>query len=67
MTALLDRAGSVFALVGLLVCAVAVLTRLGGAFYLAGFELGVLFNAGVALLVIAVLAKVQVLISRASP
>jgi len=67
MTALLDRVGTVLAVVGLLVCAVAVFTRLGGAFYLAGFELGVLFNGGIALLIMAVLAKVQVLIFRANP
>jgi hypothetical protein len=67
MTPLLDRAGTALALAGLLVCGIAAITRLGGVFYLAGFELGVLFNAGVALLVLAVLAKVQVLVSRSGP
>jgi hypothetical protein len=44
-----------------LICLVAGLVRVTGNFYLAGFEVLTLFNAGMALMVFACLLKLQVL------
>lgn len=44
-----------------LVCLVAGLVRVTGVFYLGGFEVLTLFNAGVALMVFSCLLKLQVL------
>jgi len=66
MDKLLDLAGTILAALGLLVCTATVLTRLTGGFYLAGFELGPVMLGGIALLLVAALAKLQVLIHRTS-
>lgn len=64
MNRLLNTAGTLLALLGLLVCAAAVLTRLSGSYYLAGIELTPLLTAGIALLLMAALAKLQLLVNR---
>jgi hypothetical protein len=64
MNRLLDAAGTLLALLGLLVCAAAMLTRLSGSYYLAGVELTPLLTAGIALLLMAALAKLQLLVNR---
>lgn len=62
----LDFVGTALAVLGMLVCVVTVLTRLSGSFYLAGFELGPVLLGGIVLLLVAVLAKLQVLLWRSS-
>lgn len=57
-----DLIGTLFGILGIALCAVAGGARLGGAYHLLGFEVGTLFDAGVALLVLATLAKVQALL-----
>jgi hypothetical protein len=59
-----NMAGSVCALLGILICAVAAAVRLSGSFYLGGIAVGVVFNAGIGLLVLAILLKVEALIHR---
>lgn len=64
MNRLLDMGGTLLALLGLLVCAAAMVTRLSGAYYLAGVELTPLLTAGIALLLMAAVAKLQLLVNR---
>jgi len=56
--------GNAAAIVGILLCLVAGLARLGGMFYLAGFEAMTLLTAGVALMVAAILMKVELLVRK---
>lgn len=56
--------GNLAAIVGILLCLVAGLARLGGMFYLAGFESMTLLNAGVAIMVAAILLKVELLVRQ---
>jgi hypothetical protein len=67
MDKILNAIGNLLALSGILICAITVLTRLAGSYYLAGFELKVWFLVGVGLMVAAALAKLQVLIIRTKP
>ncbi|TVS10644.1 MAG: hypothetical protein EA417_18810 [Gammaproteobacteria bacterium] len=64
MDKILDAAGNLLALAGIIVCSITVLARLMGTFFLAGFELKVWFLVGIGILVTALLAKVQVLLIR---
>ncbi len=54
-------------LVGALVCAVAVLTRLGGLFWLAGLQVSTWLLGGMALMLGACLSYVAALAERAAP
>lgn len=53
--------GNAATVVGILLCLVAGVVRLTGSYYLAGFEVMTLLNAGVALMVAAVLFKLELL------
>ena len=64
MSKLFVLAGNGLGLIGVLVCAVAGVSRLTGAFYTAGFQTMVLFNVGVGLMVAACLAKLHALAQR---
>jgi hypothetical protein len=59
MNRILDIVGNVAALAGILVCLVAGVVRLSGSFYVLGFEAQTLFLGGIALMVMACLAKLQ--------
>ena len=48
--------GRAAGIVGILLCAVAVLTRLGGAYWLGGFQVGTLLQAGMAAMLLGCLA-----------
>jgi len=48
--------GRAAGLVGIVLCAVAVLTRLGGAFWLGGFQVGTLLQGGMAAMLLGCLA-----------
>ena len=63
---LFNGAGNVAGIAGIILCAVAGLVRAFGGFYLVGFEAITVFQAGMALLLVAVLAKLQVLVARQS-
>ena len=55
----IDVVGNIAAIAGILICAVAGLSRLAGAYYLLGFQTLTLFNGGIALMVMACLAKIH--------
>lgn len=54
--------GNAAALLGMLLCGISGTARLGGAYILAGIELGTLFLAGVGLMVFACLTKLHLLL-----
>jgi type IV secretory pathway VirB2 component (pilin) len=58
---ILERLGNGAAIVGVLLCLMAGLARVAGAFYLGGFELMTLFMGGMALMLAACLAKLHLL------
>jgi len=58
---LLKIASDVVAVLAVLICLVAGLVRVNGSFYLAGFEVLTLFNAGMAVMVFACLLKLKLL------
>jgi len=64
MNKLIGIGGNVLAVLGILVCLVAGVARLGSSWYVAGFQTMVLFNVGVGLMVAACLAKLHVLESK---
>jgi type IV secretory pathway VirB2 component (pilin) len=64
MKKVLELAGNLSGILGLVLCAVAGGSRLSGAYYTAGFTTTVVFNAGVGLMVAACLAKIHLLGSR---
>lgn len=64
MDRIFDALGNLLALTGILILGAAGLTRLIGAYFLAGFDLRLWFLVGVGILVVAVLAKLQVLLLR---
>lgn len=59
MNNLLELAGNLAAILGILVCAVAGVARLTGYYYVFGYEAVTLFIAGMALMVMACLAKLH--------
>ena len=65
MQQLLTLAGSIAAISGILLCAISGVTRLSGAYHLAGYEATTLFSAGIGLMVFACLAKLEALSRRA--
>ena len=64
METFLRRAGDLMALAGLGLCGAAGAVRLGGGFYLLGYEAGTLFLAGAALMSAACLARLELLLRR---
>ena len=56
--------GNILALVGIMTCLVAGVTRIFGNSYLFDFEAGAFFNVGIALMVMACLLKLQQLTDR---
>ncbi len=59
MNKLLDLAGNIAAALGILICLVAGVTRLTGSYYVLGHEVITLFIGGIALMVMACLAKLH--------
>ena len=64
MNKLIEIVGNVVAVLGVLVCVAAGLARLGNSWYVAGFQIMVLFNVGVGLMVMGCLAKLHSLASK---
>jgi hypothetical protein len=58
---LLKTVSDVFGILSVLICLMAGLVRVSGSFYLAGFEVLTLFNAGMALMVFTCLLKLYLL------
>ena len=59
MEKVIDNGGLVLGVLGLLVCALSGLIRLGGSFYFIGFETNTLFQAGTTLMIAACVLKLQ--------
>ena len=59
MNKLLDFTGNIAAALGILVCLVAGASRLTGSYYVLGYEAITLFTGGIALMVMACLAKLH--------
>ncbi|WP_260293789.1 hypothetical protein [Sedimenticola hydrogenitrophicus] len=66
MNILLANIGTIAGIIGILVCLTAGLARLGGFYYLAGFESVTLLNTGVALMVLAILMKVELIYRKSN-
>ena len=64
MQQLLTLAGSIPAILGILLCTISGVTRLSGAYHLAGYEATTLFSVGIGLMVFACLAKLEALSRR---
>jgi len=61
---LIEVAGNIVGVIGLLVCLVSGGTRVMGQFYLLGYEAMTLFVGGIGLMVAACLAKLHLLATR---
>lgn len=59
---MLQMGSNVVGIAGLVVCCAAVLLRVMGNFHIAGVEVMTVFNGGMALLLIACLAKLEVVL-----
>ena len=55
----IELAGNIAGIAGIGICLVAGLARLAGGYYLLGFQTLTLFNGGIALMVMACLAKLH--------
>ena len=64
MQKILGFAGSIAGIVGALLCLVAGLARVGGAYYLAGYETTTLFEVGAGLMIFACLTRLEEMRSR---
>ncbi len=64
MNQLLTLAGHTSGIVGVLICLVAGLARVGGSFYVADYEATTLFMVGVGLMVFACMVKLEFLLRR---
>jgi len=64
MKRLVEVAGNVVAVLGILVCLIAGASRVLGSWYVGGVELLPLFTVGVALMVMGCLAKLHLLASK---
>jgi hypothetical protein len=62
MMKLIRSVGDAAGVLGILVCVVAGLARLGGTWSVAGVQIAALFQVGIGLMVFACLAKVQALV-----
>jgi len=56
--------GRAAGIIGVVLCAVAVLTRLGGAFWLGGFQVGTLLQVGMAAMLLGCLALLASITER---
>lgn len=61
---IIKRLGDLFAIAGILVCIAPLLMRLGGHYYLLGFELKTVLLGGMLLLLLACLARLELLLRR---
>ena len=59
MSGLLSVVGTLLGIVGLAMCVVTGSIRLTGAYYLGGFELITLFQAGIAMVIVACFLKLE--------
>ncbi|CDH47470.1 MAG: hypothetical protein IPL59_15780 [Candidatus Competibacteraceae bacterium] len=66
MEMLLLWIGRLAGLVGVVACLIAIGARLGGAFWIAGFQVGTLLQAGIAAMVLGCLAHLVVLTLRSA-
>ena len=66
MQQLLNLAGSIAGVLGILLCAAAGLARISGLYYVAGFESTTIFTVGTGVMVFACLVKLEVLQSQLS-
>ena len=66
MQQLLNLAGSIAGVLGILVCTVGGLARVSGLYYVAGFQSTTLFMVGTGVMVFACLVKLEVLQSQLS-
>ena len=64
MERLVLLAGNVSAIIGLLMCLTAGAVRLLGDFHLSGYSAMTIFQAGTGLMVLACLAKLEILLAR---
>ena len=62
MMKMIQSVGDAAGLLGILVCIAAGLARLGGTWSVGGVQIATLFQLGIALMVLACLAKVQALV-----
>lgn len=60
----LKHGGNLFAILGIALCTIAGLSRLFGSYYVVGFEAMTLFDTGTSLLIVACLAKLQLLLEK---
>jgi len=63
---LISLAGNLIAVIGLMLCLGAGVVRLSGSFHLFGYSAMTIFMAGTGLMVMACLAKVELLLLRAT-
>lgn len=61
---LIKRFGDLFALAGILVCIAPLVARLSGQYYLFGFELKTVLLGGMLLLLLACLARLELLLRQ---
>lgn len=61
MHQVLTFTSNIAALVGILLCTISGITRLGGSYHLAGYEATTLFTVGIGVMVFACLVKLEVL------
>jgi len=61
---LIEMAGNAAAILGLVVCLVAIAVRATGSFYMGGYAAMTVFNVGVGLMIAACLAKLHLLQSK---
>jgi hypothetical protein len=66
MQQLLTLAGSIAAILGILLCTISGVARISGAYHLAGYEATTLFSVGTGLMVFACLVKLEALSTRSS-
>jgi len=59
MQKVLALIGSITGIAGILLCLIGGLTRVGGAYYLGGYEVTTLFSAGTGLMIFACLARLE--------
>lgn len=64
MGKLIETAGNIAALLGILLCAVSGIARVAGYFHVVGFESMTMFVGGIGLMVAACLAKLQAMAQK---
>lgn len=66
MGSVLRWTGRLAGLAGVVICAIAILARLTGAYYVGGFQVGTLLLAGIAAMLVACLSYLALLVERAA-